>query len=252
MDIILKKFFPQKDSEYSLKLLKKKPIDYSYLCLNPSRRNTYDFRIFRKLKSLFEEIYFGCKTVDAIYRDQDIFARELERLNNYGPRVEPSISNRRKILENAKHFYERRVMIIDAFDCFQCPIDCFRCITEEMQKEDIHQMMMMMMKEIKEIMEIMEIMKDDQEVKDHQKIIIIRVIHQKVMIRMDLQEMQNHQEVIITNHEQYTVNSNKRLFQLLLILIQSLNIFLKKLLWILKKNYKDTKEILKIMNCINI
>ena len=94
---------------------KEKLIDYSYLYMDPSRRNTYDFKMFRKLKPLFVEIYFVCRTIDAIERDQDCFARELERLDNYGPRVEPNISNRKDTLKNAKHFYEGRVMIIDAF-----------------------------------------------------------------------------------------------------------------------------------------
>ena len=34
--------------------------------MNLSSRNTYDFRMFRKLKPLFEEIYFGRKLIDAI------------------------------------------------------------------------------------------------------------------------------------------------------------------------------------------
>ena len=59
--------------------------------------------MFRKLKPLFEEIYFSRKT-DAIGRYQNLFAHEIERLDHYGPRVEPNVSNRRKILENANHF----------------------------------------------------------------------------------------------------------------------------------------------------
>ena len=94
---------------------KEKVINYSYLYMNPNRRNTYDFRMFRKLKPLFEEIYFGHKAIDAIDRDQQLFVEELERLDGYRPRTEPNISNRRKILENANHFYEGRKMIIDAF-----------------------------------------------------------------------------------------------------------------------------------------
>ena len=83
--------------------------------MNPNRRDTYDFILYRKLKRLFEEIYFGRKAIDAIERDQDLFIQELERLDDYHPRTEPNISNRRIILENANHFYEGKEMIIDAF-----------------------------------------------------------------------------------------------------------------------------------------
>ena len=83
--------------------------------MNPSRRNTYDFRMFRKLRPLFEEIYFGRKTIDATGRDQNLFEKELERFDNHAPRVKPNINNRRKVLENANHFYEGKAMIIDAF-----------------------------------------------------------------------------------------------------------------------------------------
>ena len=72
--------------------------------------------MFEKLKTLFEEIYYGCKTIGAIEIDQDLFPQDLERLNNYAPKVEPNISNRRKILENANHFFEGRQMVIDAFE----------------------------------------------------------------------------------------------------------------------------------------
>ena len=65
--------------------------------MNPNRKNAYDFRIFRKLKPLFEEIYFGHKAIDAIDRDQDIFRQEIKRLDGYGPRTGANISNRRKI-----------------------------------------------------------------------------------------------------------------------------------------------------------
>ena len=60
---------------------KEKAINYSYLYMNPNRRNTYDFIMYRKLKRLFEEIYFGRKAIDAIERDQDLFIQELERLD---------------------------------------------------------------------------------------------------------------------------------------------------------------------------
>ena len=42
-----------------------KLINYSYLYINPNRRNTYDFIMYRKLKPLSEEIYFGRKVIDA-------------------------------------------------------------------------------------------------------------------------------------------------------------------------------------------
>ena len=93
---------------------KEKLIDYSYLYMNPSRRHTYDVRMFRKLKPLSEEIYLGRKAIHAIERDQNFFEQELKKLDNYGPSVEPNISKRKKFLEN-DYFYEGRVMIINAF-----------------------------------------------------------------------------------------------------------------------------------------
>ena len=48
-----------------------KLIDYSYLYMDPRRRNINNFRMFRKLKPLFEEISFGRKTIDSIKRDQN-------------------------------------------------------------------------------------------------------------------------------------------------------------------------------------
>ena len=71
--------------------------------MNPDRRNTYDFRMYRKLKPLFEYIYFGLKSIDAFGRDQQLFEQQLEELDNYRPRTEPNITNRRQ-------------MIIDAFE----------------------------------------------------------------------------------------------------------------------------------------
>ena len=57
-----------------------KLINYAYLYMEASKKNTYDFRMFRKLRPFFEEIYYGHKRIDAIERDQDIFQRELGRL----------------------------------------------------------------------------------------------------------------------------------------------------------------------------
>ena len=52
---------------------KEKVINYSYLHMNPNRKNTYDFRMYRKLKPLFEDINFGRKSIDAFGRDQQLF-----------------------------------------------------------------------------------------------------------------------------------------------------------------------------------
>ena len=47
--------------------------------------------MFRKLRPLFGEIYYGCKAIDAIYRDQNLFEQELERLDDYRSRNENNI-----------------------------------------------------------------------------------------------------------------------------------------------------------------
>ena len=84
--------------------------------MEPSKIHKYNFREFKKLKELFEEIYYGRMRIPSIKREQDIFEQKLEKLKKYAPRNETNIDNKNDILKNAKNLYEGRRMIIVAFE----------------------------------------------------------------------------------------------------------------------------------------
>ena len=115
--MILNKVFHQRDFNKLFNEIVKKEqfIDYAYLFMEPSKKNTHDFTMFRKLRPFFEEIYYGRRTIDAIERDQDIFVKKIEKLKKYGARSKENIKNNDIVLENARNIFNGREMIIYGF-----------------------------------------------------------------------------------------------------------------------------------------
>ena len=99
---------------YNAIVKKENSINYSYLYMKFGRQE-YDFRMFKKLKPFFEEIYYGHRKIDVTERDQDVFQQGIERLEKYNSRVEPNISHKNETLKSSKNLSEGRKMIIDAF-----------------------------------------------------------------------------------------------------------------------------------------
>ena len=77
--------------------------------------NEFDFREYNSSKELFKAIYYRNIKKEVAERKQNEFMAVLDALDKYKLRKPDCETARKNILINAKNFYGRREMIINAF-----------------------------------------------------------------------------------------------------------------------------------------
>ena len=93
-----------------MKLLKpyKKNVDYKELKIVGGNNVTYDFSDFKTFEDLFRDLYFKKMTIGDAETKQNKFDAKLNTLSRYFPRNWKYIEAKKKLLDNAKNFYEGR------------------------------------------------------------------------------------------------------------------------------------------------
>ena len=92
-----------------------KLINYKKLSFTGGNNIDYDFSEYKSLKELFKAIYYRNVNTREAERIQKEFNATINALNKYRPKKDKYSGGRKKLLINAKNFYDGRKMIINAF-----------------------------------------------------------------------------------------------------------------------------------------
>ena len=114
-DIIDKKLSPEAKNMLVKLTNQEKRIRYKWFYFKSSNANEFDFREYNSLKGLFKAIYYRNLKVEDTERKKDEFMVALDALDKYKPRKPDYETARKNILINAKHFFDGRQVIINAF-----------------------------------------------------------------------------------------------------------------------------------------
>ena len=101
-----------------------------------SNGNTiYDFSKFTRLEQLINDIYVGRISTKQVKDKQNKMNDLISPLNNYNPHSNEKIKSKSKTFNNASRFFDRREIIIKAFEDGIFPLSTESLYKKRAEKE---------------------------------------------------------------------------------------------------------------------